>query len=222
MDQQELWTAVDAYLTDKLIATDPVLEENLRANAAAGLPSIDVASNQGKFLHLLARMHGAKRILELGTLGGYSTTWLARAVGPEGRVVSLEFEPRHAEVARANIERAGLSSVVEIRVGPALDSLETLHKEGEPPFDFIFIDADKQNYPGYLEWAIRLSRPGTVILADNVIREGGVIDPNHSDERVHGVRRFFDLLAAEPRVDATALQTVGSKGWDGFALAIVR
>jgi predicted O-methyltransferase YrrM len=219
---QELWIAVDQYIVHSLIPSDPVFEAALRANAAAGLPTIDVAPNQGKLLHLLARMSGVRRILEIGTLGGYSTIWLARALPPDGKLVTLEVDAKHAEVARANIARAGLSSVVEVRLGPALESLAQLVQEGAPPFDFIFIDANKESYPEYLEWSIRLSRPGTAILADNVVREGALIDPHDPDERVQGVRRFIDKIAADPRLDATALQTVGSKGYDGFALAIVK
>lgn len=218
----EHWTAVDQYLIENLIPPDPILEAALKANAAAELPSIDVAPNQGKFLHLLARMQGAKRILELGTLGGYSTIWLARALPADGKLITLEFEPRHAAVARANIERAGLSHLVELRLGPAIDSLAQLHREAAPPFDFIFIDADKPNIPAYLEGALRLSRPGTVILVDNVIREGAVIDPGSTDPSVQGVRRFFEILSTDLRLEATTLQTVGSKGYDGFTLALVK
>jgi predicted O-methyltransferase YrrM len=219
---QELWTAVDQYIVESLIPRDPVLDEALKANAAGGLPTIDVAPNQGKLLHLLARIQGAKRILEIGTLGGYSTIWLARALPPNGKLVTLEAEAKHAEVARANIEHAGLSSIVELRLGPALESLAQLHAEGAPPFDFIFIDADKQNIPGYLEWSLRFSRPGTVIITDNVVREGAVIDSQDPDPRVQGVRRFFEMIAADSRIEATTLQTVGSKGYDGFTLAVVR
>jgi predicted O-methyltransferase YrrM len=218
---QELWTAVDRYIVETLIPRDPLLDQALQANAAAGLPTIDVAPNQGKLLHLLARIQGAKRILEIGTLGGYSTIWLARALPSGGKLITLEAEAKHAEVARANIERAGLSSIVELRLGPALESLPQLHKEGAPPFDLIFIDADKQNIPRYLEWSLRLSRPGTIIVTDNVIRDGAVIDPDDPDPRVQGVRRFFEMIAADPRIDATTLQTVGSKGYDGFTLAVV-
>jgi predicted O-methyltransferase YrrM len=219
---KELWTAVDRYLVENLIPSDPVLEEALQANIAAGLPTIDVAPNQGKLLHFLARIQGARRILEIGTLGGYSTIWLARALPSDGKLITLEVEAKHAEVAKANIERAGLSALVELRLGPALDSLVQLCAEGVRPFDFIFIDADKQNIPGYLEWSLRLSHPGTIIVIDNVIRDGAVIDPEDPDPRIQGVRRFFAMSAADPRLDATALQTVGSKGYDGFTLAIVR
>ena len=219
---QELWTAVDRYMTEKLIPADEVLEAVLDANAAARLPAFEVAPNQGKLLYLLARMSGAKRVLEIGTLGGYSTIWLARAVPANGMVVTLEFEPRHAEIAQRNIDHAGLASVVELHVGSALDSLKRLHDEHVEPFDFIFIDADKPNNPAYLEWSLRLSRPGTVIVGDNVVRDGALIDPEDPDPRVRGVRRFFDLMAGDLRLEATALQTVGSKGYDGFTLALVK
>lgn len=219
---KKLWTTVDHYMVERLIPRDPVFDEALQANATAGLPTIDVAPNQGKLLQLLARIQGARRILEIGTLGGYSTIWLARALPSSGKLVTLEAEPKHAEVARANIQRADLSSIVELRLGAAMDSLAQLHKEGTPPFDLIFIDADKENIPGYLEWSLRLSRPGTIIVVDNVIRDGAVIDPKDLDPRVQGVRRFFDMVAADSRLDATALQTVGSKGYDGLALMIVK
>ena len=219
---QELWTAVDRYLVESLIPRDPLLDEALKANTAAGLPTIDVAPNQGKLLHLLARIQGARRILEIGTLGGYSTIWLARALPPDGNLITLEVEAKHAEVAKANIERAGVSTITELRLGPALESLSRLHAEGVPPFDFIFIDADKQNIPVYLEWSLRLSRPGTIIVTDNVVREGAVINPDDPDPSVQGVRRFFAMIAADPRIDATTLQTVGSKGYDGFTLAVVK
>jgi predicted O-methyltransferase YrrM len=215
------WTAVDTYLTDTLGGDDSALTAALAANAAAGLPAIDVAPNQGKFLHLLARLSHARRILEIGTLGGYSTLWLARALPADGLLLSLELDPHHAEVARANIARAGLAAVVQVRVGPALDTLVQLVAANTQPFDLIFIDANKEAYPAYLEAAIQLSRPGTVILGDNVIRDGEVIHADSADERVQGVRRFLAMLAANPRLSATALQTVGSKGYDGFAMALV-
>lgn len=217
----ELWTAVDTYIAENLIPADPILEETLKANSKAGLPSIDVAPNQGKFLHLLAKIQGAKKILEVGILGGYSTTWLARALPPEGKLISLEFNPKHAKVASANIARAGLSNLVEIRVGPALESLPKLQAENAGPFDLIFIDADKPNNPNYLDWAIRLSRPGTIIITDNVIREGDILDPDSSDPSVQGTRRLFEKLKSEPRLEATALQTVGCKKHDGFIIARV-
>jgi predicted O-methyltransferase YrrM len=219
---QELWTAVDRYINHWLVRADSVLDEALQANVAAGLPTWDVSPNQGKLLYLLARIRAAKRILEIGTLGGYSTIWLARALPPEGKLVTLEADPKYAQVAAANMERAGLASIVEIRVGPALESLSQMQAERAAAFDLIFIDADKGNNPGYLEWSLRFSRSGTVIIGDNVIRDGAVIDPASPDPSVQGVRRFFEMLAADPRLDATALQTVGWKGWDGFALAIVK
>jgi predicted O-methyltransferase YrrM len=219
---KELWTAVDQYTNDNLLPPDPILEEALRANAAADLPAIDVAPNQGKLLHLLARIQRATRILEIGTLGGYSTIWLARALPSNGKLITLEFSPKHAEVARANIARAGLSSQVELRIGPALDSLAQLHREQTPPFDFIFIDADKPNNPNYMDWAVRLSRPGTLIICDNVIRDGAIIDDQDEDPSIKGTRRLFESLKVNPHLDATSLQTVGSKGHDGFVLAIVK
>ena len=223
---KKLWTAVDGYLNAKLVPADAVLEAALEANAAEGLPSIDVTPTQGRFLHLLARMVGARRILEIGTLGGYSTIWMARALAEDGRLISLEFAPHHAAVARANIARAGLSQIVEVRVGPAAVSLEKMVAAGEAAFDLIFIDADKPNNPVYLEWALKLSRPGTVILCDNVVREGKLADAESRDPAVVGTRAMFDLMAAEqnsakPRLVATALQTVGAKGYDGFAMALV-
>lgn len=217
---QEIWGKVDEYLTAKLVGSDPVLDAALDANARAGLPPHDVAPNQGKLLHLFARMCGARRILEIGTLGGYSTIWLARALSDGGKVITLEYDPAHADVARENIDRAGLTDKVDIHVGPAIETLPKLG--GDAPFDLIFIDADKPSNPDYLRWALTLSRPGTVIIGDNVVRDGKIIDPDCDDPRVQGVRKFFDLIADEPRLDATALQTVGSKGWDGFAMAIVK
>jgi predicted O-methyltransferase YrrM len=219
--QAEKWTEVDRYLTETLIPADPILEATLAANAAASLPSIDVSPTQGKWLHLLAKIKGATRILEIGTLGGYSTIWLARALPPDGRLVTLEFEPRHAAVARENIARAGLSHLVEIRIGAAADSLAKLHTEDPAPFDLIFIDADKPNNPAYLDWALKFSRVSTLIVVDNVIRDGKIADPNDPDPSITGTRTMFQMLAASPRVSATALQTVGSKGYDGFAIALV-
>jgi predicted O-methyltransferase YrrM len=216
---QEQWTAVDRYLTELFVPADPALDAALEASAAAGLPSIQVSANQGKLLHLLARMAGAKRILEIGTLGGYSTIWLGRALPQGGRLITLEYEPKHADVARANIVRAGLAGVVEVIVGPALQSLPKLQSAG--PFDFIFIDADKTGYPDYLDWSLKLSRPGTVIVADNIVRKGAVVDANSADANVRGVRRFNELLVASKRVTATAIQTVGSKGYDGLVIGIV-
>jgi len=219
---QELWAKVDRYLAETLIPSDAVLEEVLRANAAAGLPAQDVAPNQGKLLYLLALISGGKKFLEIGTLGGYSTIWLARALPRRGKVVTLEGNAKHAAAAAANFKKAGLHRAIDIRIGPALESLQKLQAEGAGPFDLIFIDADKVNNPGYLEWSLRLSRPGTVIVGDNVIRSGTVADPNDPTPHVRGVRHFFEMLAEEPNVEATAVQTVGSKGHDGFALAVVR
>lgn len=213
----ENWSATDTYLADFLIGDDPALDAALEANTAAGLRPIDVAPVQGKFLHLLARIRGARRVLEIGTLGGYSTIWLARAVGESGHVTTLEYEPRHAEVARANLDRAGVGARVDIRVGAALDTLPDL----DGPFDLVFIDADKENNSNYVREALRLSRPGTVIVVDNVVRAGAISDPEDDDSKVRASRELLAVLAAEPRLDATALQTVGVKGWDGFALALV-
>ena len=218
---QEKWTAVDKYFGDLLVPGDPALEAALRDSAAAGLPPIHVSPTQGKLLHLLAQLQGAKSILEIGTLGGYSTIWLARALPRGGRLVTLEADERHARVARANIERAGLADVVELVLGGALDTLPRLAAQGRGPFDLIFIDADKPAYPDYLAWALKLSKPGTLIIADNVVRKGAVIDAQSRDPNVLGTRRFNDMLAAERRLTATAIQTVGSKGYDGFAIALV-
>jgi predicted O-methyltransferase YrrM len=217
----EQWSAVDRYFADLLVSPDPALEAALLASAAAGLPPINVSPNQGRLLQLLARMQNARAILEIGTLGGYSTIWLARALPPGGHLVTLEADPKHAEVARANLARAGLADVVELRLGPALDTLPELAAENRGPFDLIFIDADKVSYPDYFAWALRLSRRGSLIIADNVVRKGAVIDADSTDPSVQGVRRFNELLAAEPRVSAVAMQTVGSKGYDGFAMALV-
>ena len=217
----EQWAAVDRYLAEKLLPADPVMDDVLARNAASGLPRIDVSPAQGKFLFLLARMIGARRVLEIGTLGGYSTIWLARALPEGGRVVTLEFDPHHAAVARENVARAGVAHCVELRIGAALDTLPEVESAGLGPFDFIFIDADKGNYPGYLDWALRLARPGTVIVGDNVVRDGAVLDPASTDWNVQGVRAFLDRLASDPRISATGLQTVGAKGWDGFAIALV-
>ena len=218
---QEQWTAVDRYLTDLLAPSDPALTAALEASDAAGLPRIQVSPNQGKLLQLLARAQGARAILEIGTLGGYSTIWLARALPEDGRLVTLESDPKHAEVARGNLARAGLAAVVEVRVGQALDTLARLAAEGRRPFDLIFIDADKVGYPDYFSWALRLSRRGSLIIADNVVREGAVADSSSSDPSARAVRRFLELLAAEPRVSATAIQIVGIKGYDGISIALV-
>src|SRR5205823_2568734 len=218
---EKLWTAVDRYIDDALVAPDAALDAALQASSKAGLPAIAVSPSQGKLLHLMARAQGARRILEIGTLGGYSTIWLARALPADGRLVTLESDPKHAEVARANIARAGLTHVVELRLGKALDTLPELAAEGRGPFDLIFIDADKPSNADYFAWALRLARRGSVIVVDNVVRGGAVIDAASADANVQGARRFYDALAAEPRVVATAIQTVGSKGYDGFAIALV-
>ncbi|MEH2297228.1 O-methyltransferase [Nostoc sp.] len=218
---QEQWTAVDRYFTDLFVPPDPALDAALQTSAAAGLPPHNVSPNQGKLLLLLAQIQRARTILEIGTLGGYSTIWLARALPSDGRLITLEADPKHAEVARANIAHAGLSDIVDLRLGQALSTLPQIAAEGNSPFDLIFIDADKPNNPHYFAWALNLSRRGSLIIADNVVRNGAVIDQSSSDPSVQGVRRFNELLASEPRVSATAIQTVGSKGYDGFAIAIV-
>ena len=222
---RELWTAVDRYIGERLIGSDPALDAALSASAEAGLPPIAVSPSQGKLLYLLARALGTRTVLELGTLGGYSTIWLGRALPPDGRLVTLEAEAKYAEVARANIARAGLGDLVELRLGPALDTLPQLAAEGPQPFDLVFIDADKQSTPEYFRWALELTRPGSVIVTDNVIRDGALIDTSNEDPGVQGGRRFHELLAAdrrgEQRVSATTIQTVGSKGYDGFTLALV-
>jgi len=215
------WAEVDRYFSEQLSLSDPVLDAAMAANKAAELPAIDVAPNQGKLLQLLARMVDARRILEIGTLGGYSTIWLARALPAGGRLITLEFSPKHAEIARANIARAGLSDRIEIRIGAALDTLPKLQTEIAEPFDLIFIDADKPNNSEYLRWAIKLSRPGTLIIIDNVVRDGAVIDADSADKDVQGARHLFELLANEPLLSSTAVQTVGVKGYDGFAFALV-
>lgn len=217
----EQWTEVDHYIESLFAPPDPALDAAVNASVAAGLPSIQVSPAQGKLLHLLARARGARRILEIGTLGGYSTIWLARALPSDGSLITLEIDSRHAEVARANIARAGLAGKVELRLGPALETLPSLVTEKKGPFDLIFIDADKTGYPDYLGWSLRLARPGTLIIADNVVRKGEVADHSSSDANVQGIRRFNELLAAEPRVSATVIQTVGCKGYDGLALAVV-
>jgi predicted O-methyltransferase YrrM len=216
-----LWNSVDAYIAAHLLPPDPLLDGALAASDAAGLPPINVAPNQGKLLYVLAKSMGARRILEVGTLGGYSTIWLARALPADGRLITLELDPTHAEVARANLTRAGLTFQTEVRVGAAVESLAALHAEGAEPFDLVFIDADKPNNVPYFEWALRLTRPGSLILVDNVVRDGAVIEADSPDERVHGVRRLFERVAREPRVTATAVQTVGGKGYDGLLLAVV-
>ena len=222
MTNASQWRAVDAYFTETIVAPGRVLVEALAANAAAGLPSIDVSPPQGKLIHLLARMTGARKALEIGALGGYSTIWLARALPDDGKLVTLELDERHAAVALENITRAGLAGKVEVRTGQALAILPKIEAEGLAPFDFVFIDADKTHNPEYLAWALRLARPGTAIVVDNVVREGEVVDAASADPDVIGVRRMFEMMAREPRLSATAIQTVGAKGWDGFALAIVK
>ena len=212
---------MDRYLADLLVPPDPALDAALADSAAAGLPAIHVSPNQGKLLHLLARIQGARNILEIGTLGGYSTIWLARALPSDGRLVTLEFDSRHAEVARKNIARAGLSNIVDLIVGRALDTLPKLASQNRGPFDLIFIDADKPSTADYFTWALKLSRRGSVIIIDNVVRKGAVIEAESKDVNVQGIRRFNDVLAKEKRVAATAIQTVGTKGYDGFAIAVV-
>ncbi len=219
---QDQWNAVDRYVTELLAPDDEVLSAALASSEAAGLPAIAVAGNQGKLLYLLAQMQGARTVLEIGTLGGYSTIWLARALPQEGRLISLEYSPDHAEVARANIARAGLEKIAEVRTGAALETLPKLAAEpGAGPFDLVFIDADKQNNPQYVEWALKMSRPGSVIIVDNAVRGGRVLDEDSSDPAIVGTRRMYELVAQEPRLDATAIQTVGTKGYDGFLIARV-
>jgi predicted O-methyltransferase YrrM len=218
----ELFTDVDRYIDGLFVPPDRALDEAIQSSVAAGLPQIHVSAAQGKLLYLLARLAGARRILELGTLAGYSTIWLARALPPDGRLLSLEVSGQHAALARTNLARAGVGDRVEVLVGPALDTLARLVERREPPFDLVFIDADKPNYPGYLEGALRLTRPGSLILADNVVRAGAVLSPETIDDNAAGARAFNAALAADPRVDATILQLVGSKGHDGLAIALVK
>ena len=217
----EQWTTVDDYLSSLLVPDDEALKNALKTSREAGLPQIQVSPVQGKLLHLLCRSIKARRILEMGTLGAYSTIWLARALEPGGRLITLEAEPLHAKVAQANIRAAGLESVVDLRLGRALDILPVLESEKAGPFDFIFIDADKVNTAAYFQWSLKFSRPGTMIIVDNVVRKGAVADPSSDDPAVQAMRKFFTELAAERRVSATALQMVGAKGYDGFALALV-
>lgn len=221
MSDSQLWDDVDAYFSTLLSPEDEPLQAALRDSDAEGLPRINVTANQGKLLHLLAQVQGSHAILEIGTLGGYSTIWLARALPADGRLVSLEYDPRHADVARRNIARAGLDRVAEVRVGPALESLPQLADENPPPFDLVFIDADKANNHHYVEWALRLTRTGSLIVLDNVVRGGHVTDPTSTDPSVLGTRAALELIAEHPRLDGTAIQTVGAKGHDGFALARV-
>lgn len=218
---EERYEAVDRYLAQRYVPGDDALAAALAANAAARLPAIEVSPTHGKLLQILARMVGARRILEIGTLGGYSSLWLAGALGADGRLITLELNPRHAAVARNNFVLAGLADRIELREGPALDSLAKLQAEGAGPFDFFFIDADKPNNPNYVSWALKLSHPGSLIVIDNVVRQGAIVDERSHDPAVQGTRRLHDMLAAEPRLTATAIQTVGAKGYDGFALAMV-
>ncbi|MFB7085822.1 O-methyltransferase [Streptomyces sp. NPDC056296] len=221
MSESQLWDDVDAYFTTHLAPADDALEAALRESDAAQLPRINVAANQGKLLQLLAQIQGARTILEIGTLGGYSTIWLARALPADGRLVTLEYSARHAEVATRNIARAGLDALVDVRVGPALESLPKLADENPPPFDLVFIDADKGNNPHYLEWALRLTSTGSLIVLDNVVRGGRVADADDTADDVRGTRAAIELIGSHPRLSGTAVQTVGSKGYDGFALARV-
>jgi predicted O-methyltransferase YrrM len=221
MSESRTWDDVDDYFTTRLSPNDEALTAALRDNEAGGLPAIDVAANQGKFLQLLAQIQGARRILEIGTLGGYSTIWLGRALPADGRLISLEYSARHAEVATRNLARAGLDALVEVRVGPALESLPKLADENPGPFDLVFIDADKANNPHYIEWALRLTRAGSVVVVDNVVRGGRVTDADSTDPDIRGTRAAIELIAAHPKLSGTAIQTVGGKGYDGFALARV-
>jgi predicted O-methyltransferase YrrM len=218
---QEQWTAVDHYIGELLIPADGALDAALRASEEAKLPAISVSPSQGKLLQILARACNARSILEIGTLGGYSTIWLARALPPDGKLITLEFDPKHAEVAKANLARANLSKIVEVRLGNALDTLPQVAAEKREPFDLVFIDADKPNTAAYFEWALKLTRPGSLIITDNVVRHGQVLDAASEDANVQGIRRFNAALATERRVMATIIQTVGSKGYDGIAVAIV-
>jgi predicted O-methyltransferase YrrM len=218
---QQKWTEVDRYITGLFVPPDPALEAAIQSSDAAGLPPINVTPNLGKLLNILAQAISAPNILEIGTLGGYSTLWLARALSAEGHLVTLEINPKHAEIAAANFARAGLAHAIELRLGPALDTLPKLKAEGYPAFDLVFIDADRPNHPEYFAWALELSRRGSLIIIDNVIRSGAVVQVDSIDPNVQGVRRLNALLAAEPRVSCTEIQTVGSKGYDGFAIALV-
>jgi predicted O-methyltransferase YrrM len=218
---KKIWKQVDQYFADALISPGDGFDAALEANRKAGLPAIDVTPLQGKFLEILVRATGARRVLEIGTLGGYSTLWLARALPNDGVVVTLELEPNHAQIAKQNLEAAGLADRVELRIGPAAETLATLVRAHSESFDFIFIDADKAGYPEYLQWSLQLSGPGTLIIADNMVRDGNVIDPQNPDPNIQGVRRFTEMVSAEPRLRATALQTVAGKGYDGFVIAVV-
>jgi predicted O-methyltransferase YrrM len=217
----EKWSTVDTYITGALVKADGALETALETSEAAGLPAISVAPSQGKFLHILARLVNARAILEIGTLGGYSTIWMARALQPGGRLVTLECDPKHADLAKANIARAGVGGIVDVRLGAALETLPRIAAEKIGPFDLVFIDADKVSTPDYFQWALKLSRVGSLIVVDNVIRKGEVANAKSDDPAVRSMRRFIEMAAAEPRVVATAIQTVGSKGYDGFSIALV-
>ena len=218
---QELWTAVDNYIVATLLPEDPILDEAVRASDEAGLPSIQVSPPQGRFMFILASVQGARRILEIGTLGGYSTIWLGRALPPDGKLITMEINPKHADVARANIERAGLADKVSVRNGDAHNLLPELERQIDAPFDLTFIDADKASIPFYFESALRMSRPGSLILVDNVIREGAVIEPDSADASVQGVRKLNEMMSANVRLTSTVIQTVGVKGYDGLAIALV-
>lgn len=218
---QELWAAVDRYFGELLAPEDKALSASMETNREAGLPSIDVPALLGKFLELMVRISGARRVLEIGTLGGYSTIWMARALPAGGQVVTLEIDPHHAEIARENLKTAAVLGRVDVRVGPAGETLRTMHEHGDGPFDVIFIDADKKSLPAYLDWSLKLSRPGSVIVADNVVRDGKVLDAASADPDIQGVRRMTELMARNPRLSATAIPTVGARGYDGFAVAVV-
>jgi len=221
MNTKDVWESVEQYLDNVLVMQDSALKDGLAAAEAAKLPAIQVASGQGKLLHLLARMMGARNILEIGTLGGYSTIWMARALPEGGKIITLEADPKHADVARKNFARAGVETKVELRLGKALDTLPQIESEGRGPFDMFFIDANKSNMPEYFEWSLKLARTGSVIIADNVVREGAVLDANSKDADIQGIRRFLEMVGKEKRVSGTALQTVSSKSYDGFALVLV-
>lgn len=222
MSPQEQWSAVDDYFAQLLVQSDAVLEESLAASKAAGLPAIHVSPTQGKFLMLLAMISRAKRVLEIGTLGGYSTIWLARGLPADGKVVTLEFDPKHAAIARQNFARAGIEQKIDLRLGRALETLPLIEDEAGGPFDLIFIDADKISTCDYFQWSLKLSRSGTVIVIDNVVREGEIVNAQSSDGNVQALRRLNQMLSREPRVTSTAIQTVGGKGYDGFAMVVVK